>query len=296
MYRSAMSYQTKITTLFSPKLSGKRTSTDPTAAHFQTKRSKCDKENKSFIQSTQVSQTPKLETRKDVIDTAICHSMGKTWRDALKSELNKPYFTKLIKYVENERTHHTIYPPPEQVFSWTHHCNIRDTKVVILGQDPYHGPHQAHGLCFSVQKGVDQPPSLKNIFKELASDEKVDGGFEIPEHGNLTKWAKQGVLLLNAVLTVRKSEPNSHKDKGWEKLTDAVISWISSNLENVVFMLWGSYAQKKGSRIDKSRHLILKSVHPSPLSAYRGFLGCHHFSKANQHLESHGKPEIDWNL
>ncbi|XP_068710172.1 uracil-DNA glycosylase-like isoform X2 [Montipora foliosa] len=164
-------------------------------------------------------------------------------------------------------------------------------KVVIIGQDPYHGPRQAHGLCFSVPPGVGIPPSLVNIYKELEND--IDG-FQAPKHGYLTGWAKQGVLLLNACLTVVASKANSHKDKGWEQFTDAVIRWINSNLTGVVFLLWGAYAQKKGSFIDKKKHCVLKAVHPSPLSAHRGFLGCKHFSQANQYLKKVGKKAIDW--
>ncbi|XP_042579370.1 uracil-DNA glycosylase-like [Cyprinus carpio] len=168
--------------------------------------------------------------------------------------------------------------------------NMR-VKVVILGQDPYHGPNQAHGLCFSVQRPVSPPPSLVNIFKELASDIE---GFEHPGHGDLTGWAKQGVLLLNAVLTVRAHQANSHKDKGWETFTDAVIHWLSTNMQGLVFILWGSYAQKKGAAIDKKRHHVLQTVHPSPLSAHRGFFGCKHFSKTNELLKKSGKKPIDW--
>jgi len=193
--------------------------------------------------------------------------------------------------VTSKRTQKTVYPPQNNVWEWTKQTPIKDVKVVILGQDPYHGPRQAHGLCFSVQKGVPPPPSLINIYKELKSDIP---GFEIPNHGDLTGWAKQGVLLLNAVLTVDAGNANSHKDKGWEKVTDAVISWISKNLNDVVFLLWGNYAQKKASVVDKKKHHLLQSVHPSPLSAHRGFLGCKHFSKCNELLEKNGKEPVNW--
>ncbi|KAM4577846.1 uracil-DNA glycosylase isoform 1-T1 [Fundulus diaphanus] len=216
---------------------------------------------------------------------------GESWRKELAAEFGKPYFKRLMHFVSEERKRYTVYPPAEQVFTWTQTCSIRDVKVVILGQDPYHGPDQAHGLCFSVKRPVPPPPSLENMYKELASDIE---GFQHPGHGDLTGWAKQGVLLLNAVLTVRAHQANSHKDKGWEAFTDAVVQWLSSNLEGVVFMLWGSYAQKKGASINRKRHHVLQAVHPSPLSAHRGFFGCRHFSKANELLEKCGKSPIDW--
>ncbi|XP_041643458.1 uracil DNA glycosylase a isoform X2 [Cheilinus undulatus] len=216
---------------------------------------------------------------------------GESWRKSLSAEFGKPYFKQLMNFVSEERKRHTVYPPTEDVFTWTQTCNIRDVKVVILGQDPYHGPNQAHGLCFSVKRPVPPPPSLENMYKELVSDIE---GFQHPGHGDLTGWAKQGVLLLNAVLTVRAHQANSHKDKGWETFTDAVVQWLSNNLEGVVFMLWGSYAQKKGAAINRKRHHILQAVHPSPLSAHRGFFGCKHFSKANELLKKSGKAQIDW--
>ncbi|XP_023689149.2 uracil-DNA glycosylase isoform X1 [Paramormyrops kingsleyae] len=217
--------------------------------------------------------------------------IGESWRKGLSAEFGKPYFTQLMSFVSEERKQHTVYPPSHQVFTWTQMCLIQDVKVVILGQDPYHGPGQAHGLCFSVQKPVPPPPSLVNMFKELAADIE---GFRHPGHGDLTGWARQGVLLLNAVLTVRAHQANSHKDKGWEKFTDSVVQWLSSNLDGLVFMLWGSYAQKKGAAIDRKRHHILETVHPSPLSAHRGFFGCRHFSKTNELLRKTGKKPIDW--
>ncbi|XP_051545972.1 uracil-DNA glycosylase-like [Myxocyprinus asiaticus] len=216
---------------------------------------------------------------------------GESWRSALNTEFGKAYFKSLMAFDAEERQKHTIYPPPHQVFTWTQMCDIKDVKVVILGQDPYHGPNQAHGLCFSVQRPVPPPPSLVNMFKELSSDIE---GFEQPGHGDLTGWAKQGVLLLNAVLTVRAHQANSHKDKGWEIFTDAVVCWLSTNLQGLVFLLWGSYAQKKGAAINKKRHHVLHAVHPSPLSAHRGFFGCKHFSKTNELLRNAGKQPIDW--
>ena len=218
--------------------------------------------------------------------------LGVSWYSALSDQLSKDWFRQLSQFVTSERKGGTVvFPSEREVWSWTLHTPIQDIKVVILGQDPYHGPGQAHGLCFSVKVGVSPPPSLVNIYKELASDIP---GFTRPEHGYLAGWAQQGVLLLNAVLTVRKAQANSHKDRGWEKLTDAVIRWISRNLTGVVFLLWGSYAHKKGQEVDKKKHHVLTSVHPSPLSAHRGFLGCKHFSKCNKLLEDQGKQPIDW--
>ncbi|XP_028312270.1 uracil-DNA glycosylase [Gouania willdenowi] len=217
---------------------------------------------------------------------------GESWRESLPAEFVKPYFKELMSFVSEERKLHTVYPPAEDVFTWTQMCEMQQVKVVILGQDPYHGPNQAHGLCFSVKRPVPPPPSLGNMYKELMSDIK---GFQHPGHGDLSGWAKQGVLLLNAVLTVRAHQANSHKDRGWEKFTDAVVQCLSNNQENLVFMLWGSYAQKKGAAIDRERHHVLRAVHPSPLSAHRGFFGCKHFSKANELLQKSGKSPINWN-
>ena len=217
--------------------------------------------------------------------------LGVSWYTALQDLFHTDWFRKLSEFVTGERKAGTVYPIESEVWSWTKMTPIQDIKVVILGQDPYHGPGQAHGLCFSVKNGVPPPPSLVNIYKELESD---ISNFTRPDHGYLAGWAQQGVLLLNAVLTVRKSQPNSHKDRGWERLTDAVIRWISRNLSGVVFLLWGSYAQKKGQEVDKTKHHVLTSVHPSPLSAHRGFLGCKHFSKCNKLLEDQGKEPIDW--
>ncbi|XP_036597228.1 uracil-DNA glycosylase isoform X2 [Trichosurus vulpecula] len=216
---------------------------------------------------------------------------GESWKRQLNAEFSKPYFNKLMGFVAEERKRHTIYPPPDQVFTWTQLCEIRDVKVVILGQDPYHGPNQAHGLCFSVKRPVPPPPSLENIYQELSTDIE---GFAHPGHGDLSGWARQGVLLLNAVLTVRAHQANSHKERGWEEFTDAVVSWLNKNLNGLVFMLWGSYAQKKGLSIDRKRHHVLQTAHPSPLSVHRGFFGCRHFSKTNELLQKSGKKPIDW--
>ncbi len=195
-----------------------------------------------------------------------------------------------LTFVRNEYSQYSIYPPGKLIFNAFNHCSFDDLKVVIIGQDPYHGAGQANGLCFSVNNGVSKPPSLINIFTEV----KNDTGKEIPESGNLERWAKQGVLLLNATLTVRANSPGSHQNKGWEAFTDAVIQTISNDRENIVFLLWGAYAQKKGLVIDKEKHLVLKSAHPSPFAAHKGFFGNGHFSKTNQYLKSKGLPPIDW--
>ena len=214
-----------------------------------------------------------------------------SWKEVLEGEFSKEYFTKLTNFVKAEYNGGTpIYPPAKLIFNAFDHCPFNDVKVVILGQDPYHGAGQANGLCFSVNKGVAFPPSLMNIFKEIQSDM----GTPIPQDGDLTRWSDQGVLLLNATLTVRASQAGSHQKRGWEEFTDAAIRELAERRENIVFILWGSYAQKKGAFIDRSRHLVLTSPHPSPLSAYQGFFGNHHFSKANEYLAQHRKKEIIW--
>ena len=214
-----------------------------------------------------------------------------SWKEVLHNEFEKEYFTRLTSFVKEEYAGPTpIYPPAKLIFNAFDHCPFNDVKVVILGQDPYHGAGQANGLCFSVNKGVAFPPSLMNIFKEIQSDM----GTPIPQDGDLTRWSEQGVLLLNATLTVRASQAGSHQKRGWEEFTDAAIRELAERRENIVFILWGSYAQKKGAFIDRSRHLVLTSPHPSPLSAYQGFFGNHHFSKANEYLVQHGKKEIVW--
>lgn len=216
------------------------------------------------------------------------------WEDVLGAEKQKPYFQSLMRRVEEARqSGKTIYPAREDVFNALALTPFDDVKVVILGQDPYHGPDQAHGLCFSVQTGVTTPPSLKNIYKELAQD--IDG-FTIPVHGDLTCWARQGILLLNTVLTVEQGNAHSHAKWGWETLTDQVIQAVSDHKQGVVFLLWGSHAQKKGKNIDKSKHHVLTAPHPSPLSAHRGFLGCRHFSKTNTLLREQGESDIIWQV
>lgn len=212
------------------------------------------------------------------------------WKELLKEEFDKPYFYQLTEFVRREYSTHTIYPAGKNIFRALDRCVPDNVKVVIIGQDPYHGVGQANGLCFSVNDGVQFPPSLQNIFKEIADDT----GTPAPASGNLDRWADQGVLLLNSVLTVRAHEAASHAGRGWELFTDAVVRTISSYKDGVVYMLWGGYAQKKGSIVDPSRNCILKSVHPSPLSVYRGFYGCKHFSRANTYLESVGKEAIIW--
>jgi len=212
------------------------------------------------------------------------------WKQRLAPEFEKPYFSELITFVKSEYATGKIYPPAKLIFNAFDLCPFDDVKVVIIGQDPYHGPGQAHGLCFSVPDGIDFPPSLLNIFKEISEDLKLPS----PAGGNLERWAKQGVLLLNATLTVRAHQAGSHQNKGWEQFTDAAIRVLSDEKEHLVFLLWGSYAQRKGEIIDGKRHLLLQSPHPSPLSAYRGFFGNGHFSKTNDYLAANGKVTIDW--
>ncbi|XP_066517670.1 uracil-DNA glycosylase isoform X2 [Hoplias malabaricus] len=217
--------------------------------------------------------------------------IGESWRKHIGDEFTKSYFTKLMFFVAEERKVFTVYPSQEHIFSWTNACAFEEVKVVILGQDPYVKKGQAHGLCFSVPRPVLPPPSLENIFSELALD--IDN-FQHPGHGDLTGWAKQGVLLLNSVLTVRANQPTSHHDQGWERFTDAVVLNLSRSLRGLVFLLWGSYAQSKGAIIDRTRHHVLETSHPSPYSAHLGFFGCRHFSKTNSYLKSSGKIPIDW--
>ena len=219
-------------------------------------------------------------------------NIGNEWDELLKNEFQSDYYLKLRNFLAYEYKHYTVYPNMYDIFNALKTTSYSDVKVVILGQDPYHGPNQAHGMCFSVKKGVEAPPSLKNIFKELQDD----CGCSIPPHGELTEWAKQGVLLLNTVLTVRADQANSHANKGWEILTDQIIRLLNEKQTPIVFLLWGRNAQNKISLITNPNHLILKCAHPSPLSAYNGFFGCHHFSKTNAFLKEHGMKEIDWQI
>lgn len=213
-----------------------------------------------------------------------------SWKERLADEFEKPYFKELTDFVRQEYKTQTCYPPGGLIFNAFNLCPFNQVKVVIIGQDPYHGPGQAHGLCFSVNDGIPFPPSLQNIFKEI----QADLGKEVPVSGNLTRWAEQGVLLLNATLTVRAHQAASHQRHGWEEFTDAVIRKLSQERDHLVFILWGAYAQKKGAVIDRERHLVLTSAHPSPLSAYHGFFGNKHFSLTNAYLEQYGKTPINW--
>lgn len=217
--------------------------------------------------------------------------LEESWKVQLQDEFEKPYFQRLINFVKTEYATGVCYPPGRMIFNAFDRCSFTQTKVVILGQDPYHGPEQANGLCFSVNNGIGHPPSLINIFKEI----KKDLGIEVPKSGNLERWADQGVLLLNATLTVRENQAGSHQKQGWEEFTDAVISRLNSQKENLVFLLWGSFAHNKGKFIDTKKHFVLRSKHPSPLSANQGgWFDQHHFSKTNDFLKSKGLSEINW--
>jgi uracil-DNA glycosylase len=214
-----------------------------------------------------------------------------SWKEVLSDEFQKPYFEQLVQFVKSEYKSNIVYPPAKKIFAAFEHTPFEKVKVVIIGQDPYHGPNQANGLCFSVEQSQALPPSLVNIFAEISSDL----GVEVTKNGDLSRWSVQGVLLLNATLTVRAHQAGSHQKKGWETFTDAAIAALAQRRENIVFMLWGAYAQKKTEIIkNQIKHLILRSVHPSPLSAHKGFLGCKHFSQANRYLESKNISPIDW--
>ncbi|TWV15570.1 uracil-DNA glycosylase [Bacteroidaceae bacterium HV4-6-C5C] len=213
-----------------------------------------------------------------------------SWKTRLQTEFDKDYFKNLTHFVRDEYKRTPVYPPGKLIFNAFNLCPFNEVKVVIIGQDPYHGPGQAHGLCFSVNDGVSFPPSLINIFKEI----KNDIGTDAPTSGNLTRWANQGVLLLNATLTVRAHQAGSHQNKGWETFTDTAIRTLAEQREHLVFILWGAYAQKKGAFINREKHLVLSSAHPSPLSAYNGFFGNKHFSQTNAYLKTHGEKEIIW--
>ena len=219
-------------------------------------------------------------------------NIGNDWDELLKEEFSKDYYLQLRKFLVEEYNHNTVYPNMHDIFNALRYTSYQNTHVLLLGQDPYHGPNQAHGLCFSVKKGVTPPPSLRNIYQELANEL----GCSIPEHGELTKWTSQGVLMLNTCLTVRRGQPNSHAGKGWEILTDKIISLINDKEDPVVFLLWGRNAQSKEKLITNPQHLILKCAHPSPFSAYNGFFGCNHFKMTNAFLKEHGLKEIDWQI
>ena len=216
--------------------------------------------------------------------------IDESWKRHLAIEFEKAYFTDLREFVRTEYASCAVYPPAAQIFRAFDECPFDEAKVVILGQDPYHGPGQANGLCFAVGSGVAPPPSLQNIFKEI----EADLGHSVSRDPDLSRWAKQGVLLLNATLTVRASQAGSHQNKGWEQFTDAAVHALSREREGIVFMLWGSYARRKGAGIDRKKHLVLECAHPSPLSAHNGFFGCKHFSKANEYLVAHGQAPIEW--
>lgn len=218
--------------------------------------------------------------------------LGNDWDDILASEFESEYYKRIRYWLKKEYAEQTIYPPMEDIFNALRYTPYHAVKAVLLGQDPYHGPGQAHGLCFSVQEGVEPPPSLRNIFQELESDL----GFPPPKNGTLTKWAEQGVLMLNTTLTVRRGQANSHKNIGWTTFTDAVIRRLNERETPIVFLLWGGNARSKKPLITNPNHLILETVHPSPLSAYGGFFGCRHFSRCNEFLQAHGETPIDWNL
>ncbi len=219
-------------------------------------------------------------------------AIEQNWREVLKNEFSSDYFIKLMQFIEQEKIENIVYPPTDQIFSAFNKTSFDNIKVVIIGQDPYHGEGQAHGLCFSVAAGTKPPPSLVNIYKEL----KNDLGISIPTTGDLSYWAEQGVLLLNTTLTVKAQNAGSHQNKGWEIFTDKVIQIISEKKENVVFILWGKHAQSKENLINPLKHYVLKAAHPSPFSAYNGFLGCRHFSKTNEFLKKSGLKEIDWRI
>jgi len=244
-----------------------------------------------------MSVTPQSKPQPEVggaqSDAQSAVQLHSSWLEVLGGEFDKPYMQELRAFLAAEKAAgKTIYPKGAEIFNALNTTPFDQVKVVILGQDPYHGPNQAHGLCFSVRKGVRTPPSLANIYKELQQDLEV----QTPPHGDLTRWAEQGVLLLNATLTVEGGLAGSHQKKGWEQFTDRVVAELNARREHVVFLLWGSYAQKKGGFIDRNKHYVLTAPHPSPLSAHRGFLGCGHFSKANNYLEEAGKSPVDWNI
>ncbi len=237
------------------------------------------------------TEKPNSPSQSQDIGRAI--TLEESWKSRLLEEFQKPYMQKLKAFLKSEKKKgKIIYPPGPEMFTALNTTKFEDVKVVILGQDPYHGPAQAHGLSFSVKDGVDLPPSLKNIFKELESDT----GYKAPESGNLIKWAENGVLLLNASLSVEKSKPMSHQNIGWETFTDKIIHLLNDERKHIVFILWGSFAQKKAQFVDKKKHFVISSPHPSPLSSHRGFFGSRPFTKANSYLKSHNMPTVDWSL
>ncbi|NXN94656.1 UNG glycosylase, partial [Rhinopomastus cyanomelas] len=296
--------QKTLLSFFSPAPSKRRSRSPEPGGGDEVTRSPAKRAKAAAAVDAGAALSPELQERirknkeaaqKLLAERNVPPGFGESWKRHLGSEFSKPYMVKLMAFVAEERKRHTVYPPAEQVFTWTQMCDIKDVKVVILGQDPYHGPNQAHGLCFSVQKPVPPPPRLFPAQGRGA----VHVQRLVPTHWGVgevapTRWGTWRVLLLNAVLTVRAHQATSHKERGWEQFTDVVVSWLNTNLHGVVFMLWGAYAQKKGSSIDRKRHHVLQTVHPSPLSANRGFFGCRHFSKTNELLRKSGKEPIDW--
>lgn len=279
------------------KTSKRATALSPTAAQ-QLKAEVLAPDVKARIEANRAAARAKLlarAARNSPAKTRFGASLEPSWRKALSATLNESFWTSLAEFVAAERNARTVYPPPEKVFSAFNHSSFARTRVVIIGQDPYHGPRQAHGMCFSVQDGVFPPPSLLNVFGEL---EKDIPGFTRPKHGCLEKWANQGVLLLNSVLTVVAGQPSSHRNRGWERFTDAVVQALNHRKgPGIVFMLWGGYAKKKGASINRKNHCVLSSVHPSPLSANRGgWFGNNHFSQANKFLAKTKQDTIDWKL
>ncbi|MES1903170.1 MAG: hypothetical protein MHPSP_002665 [Paramarteilia canceri] len=247
----------------------------------------------SLLSFVQTAKKTKVESKATEQTTMPCirSLMGEDWKNLFRKISEKPYYSNLTDFLTRERKCYKIYPENSEVYSFAKYFPIRETKVVIIGQDPYHGPNQAHGLCFSVKKGVRPPPSLINIYTELKSDII---GFDPPKHGFLEGWAKQGVLLLNSVLTVRDGQANSHQNSQWNLVTDEIIDYIDKECKNVVFILWGNFAQKKCAKVNRGKHLIIKSVHPSPLSAMRGFFGSKPFSTANEYLKKNKRGPINW--
>ncbi|KAK7862426.1 hypothetical protein R5R35_001336 [Gryllus longicercus] len=296
-----MSGQKSILNFLKPVSSVKRPLCEGNNANFGKSEEPLEKKVKSNVNEVGDKPAVRKEWPNEIIAKikltsrryqALHMSIGHSWFRALEPEFKKDYFMKLSRFLVQERSQKRIFPPEEHVWTWTQRCDISDIKVVILGQDPYHNPGQAHGLCFSVPAGIPPPPSLVNMYHELETDIP---GFVRPNHGCLDGWAEQGVLLLNACLTVQCNAANSHRDQGWEQLTDAVIRTLSARNHSLVFLLWGAYAQKKAVIVDKKKHHLLKAPHPSPLSAHRGFFGCKHFSSCNRLLKEAGKKPIDWN-
>jgi len=289
--------KTKITTFFTPKKAEKRKSDVGLDKENRQNDDNIPESPDRPVKNRKIEELENFEPSEKQLEMTKLFPgirvMHPSWFNALKDVMEKTKFKSLSEFVKQKRAKGTVYPKPMDVFSWTK-MPMNKIKVLVLGQDPYHGPNQAHGLSFSVLKPTPPPPSLRNMFKELIQDENIPSFDRKPNHGDLTKWADQGVLMLNAVLTVDQASANSHKGKGWEEITDGAIKAVSKRCTGIVFLLWGGFAQKKTSLIDKNKHLVICGAHPSPLSAHRGFFGSKHFSKANKHLKSIGKSEIEW--